>query len=102
LDVYMLNYDVVVLPATTSSTTCHPPSCRWHYSRAQKICACIAVYVSKIFHSSSSYAIHKYSHIITTAKIYYFVFYWVSAGVFLMQQMASCMQCTPLPLHARQ
>jgi hypothetical protein len=70
----MLNYNVVVLPATTSRTTCHRPSCRCHYSTAQLICACIAVYVSEIFHPSTSYAIQKYSHIITAAKIYYFVF----------------------------
>jgi hypothetical protein len=74
LDVYMLNYNVVVLPATTSSSTFHPSSCRCHYSSAQLICACITVYVSKIFHPSITYAIQKYSHIITSAKVYYFVF----------------------------
>jgi hypothetical protein len=87
----MLNHNVVVLQATTSSTTCHLPLCRCHYSRGQLICVCIPAYVSEIFQPSISYAIQKNSHIITAANIYYFVFFTGR-----LHEFFSCNRC----LHA--
>jgi hypothetical protein len=51
----MFIHYVVVLPATTSSRTCCPPSCRCHYSRDQLNFCHITVCVSQIVRLSVWY-----------------------------------------------
>jgi hypothetical protein len=49
-----ITFHAVVLPATTSSTTYHYLSCRFHYSRVSWICDHITVYGSKYFTHQSA------------------------------------------------